>query len=391
MKEVSLSDVSRINPPKRAGLSRDLLCSFVPMEYVDDISGTIAQASVRSVGDVEKGYTPFLNGDVIFAKITPCMENGKCAIAQGMMNGVGFGSTEFHVLRATQDVLPEWIYYFLRQEKIRQQATRWFRGTAGQQRVPSDFLDQLKLPLPTIPEQRRIVAILAKADRLRRLRRTVRQLGETYLQSVFMEMFGEPTRNENGWNVTSLGSIVKINPPGRSKGTPNQPASFLPMTLVDSSAIFTDNLDIKKYNDVSVGYTYFEDGDVLFAKITPCMENGNIVIARNLLNGFGFGSTEFHVIRPNEEANSFWLYGLVKRMEFREQAKRWFRGTAGQQRVPNDFLETFKVSLPPIHIQNRYANIVRRYDQLGSQQREAERQAEMLFQSLLQRTFAGEV
>ncbi len=177
MKEVSLSDVSRINPPKRAGLSRDLLCSFVPMEYVDDISGTITQTSVRSVGEVEKGYTPFLNGDVIFAKITPCMENGKCAIAQGMMNGVGFGSTEFHVLRAEHDVLPEWIYYFLRQEKIRQQAARWFRGTAGQQRVPSDFLDQLKLPLPTIPEQRRLAAILAKADRLRSLRRYANALG----------------------------------------------------------------------------------------------------------------------------------------------------------------------------------------------------------------------
>jgi len=141
MKEAYLSDVSKINPPKRSGLSSDMSCTFVPMEFVDELDGVIARTSVRSVGEVEIGYTPFIDGDVIFAKITPCMENGKCALARGLTNGIGFGSTEFHVLRAGEDILPEWIYYYLRQEKIRQQAMLWFRGTAGQQRVRAVFLN----------------------------------------------------------------------------------------------------------------------------------------------------------------------------------------------------------------------------------------------------------
>ena len=146
-------------------ISDDAECSFVPMEYVDDISGTIANTSIRRVGDVKKGYTFFKNDDVIFAKITPCMENGKCAIGKNLKNGIAFGSTEYHVVRAKEEIIPEWIYYFLRQEHIRQSATHWFRGTAGQQRVPSTFLEELKIPLLPLTEQKRIASLLARADR----------------------------------------------------------------------------------------------------------------------------------------------------------------------------------------------------------------------------------
>lgn len=258
-------------------------------------------------------------------------------------------------------------------------------------RLDPNLLLDYKIPLPPLTEQRRIAAILSKADRLRRLRRAARQLGDRYLQSVFLEMFGDPEKNMYKWDIRPLGKIVKINPSGQRSGVSDEPTSFLPMASVDPAHIFTDTLLPKKYNEVSVGYTYFENDDVLFAKITPCMENGNIVIAKNLSNGFGFGSTEFHIIRPNEKVNSSWLYGLVKRKEFREEASRWFRGTAGQQRVPYDFLETYQVPLPPIHLQNRFAEIVRFHDRLQSQQREAERQAEMLFQTLLQKAFTPDL
>ena len=85
---------------------------------------------------MKRGYTSFAEDDVLFAKITPCMENGKAAIARGLASRQGFGSTEFHVLRAKESVLPEWLYYFVRQERFRREARRSFTGTAGQQRVP---------------------------------------------------------------------------------------------------------------------------------------------------------------------------------------------------------------------------------------------------------------
>ena len=255
--------------------------------------------------------------------------------------------------------------------------------------ISRDDLETVKIPLPPLPEQQRIASLLTRADRLRRLRRHARELSGSLLQSVFLEMFGDPKTNPKGWEVYELGEVVKINPSGRLKVQAEQPTSFLPMTLVDPSNTFSDTLDIKRFDEVSTGYTYFEENDVLFAKITPCMENGNIVIAKNLLNGFGFGSTEFHVIRPNDTANSFWLYELVKRMEFRQEATRWFRGTAGQQRVPNDFLESFRVPVPPLALQEQFAGVVARHESLRRRQAESVRQAEGLFQSMLNEAFRG--
>lgn len=139
-------------------LPNNLPVTFVPMAAVDAESGSIQNDQERLLLDVRKGFTPFLDGDILFAKITPCMENGKAAIAKGLMNGRGFGSTEFHVLRPETDVLSEWLFYFVRQQSFREDAKASFAGTAGQLRVPTKFLHDYPFPLPPLAEQRRIVA-----------------------------------------------------------------------------------------------------------------------------------------------------------------------------------------------------------------------------------------
>ncbi len=127
------------------------------MSAVDEGSGTIARPEIRQLADVKKGYTYFKEADVIFAKITPCMENGKSAIARGLRNGIGFGSTEFHVVCAGTETLPEWLHLILRSQQVRDDAENAMHGAAGQQRVPIDFLEQLAIPVPPPAEQRRIV------------------------------------------------------------------------------------------------------------------------------------------------------------------------------------------------------------------------------------------
>jgi restriction endonuclease S subunit len=112
------------------------------------------------LGEVKKGYTYFRENDVIFAKITPCMENGKSALGFQLQNRIGFGSTEFHVLRARNFVLPKWIFYFVRRLKFRLQAAENMTGTAGQQRVPKSFLDSYPIQIPPIDKQRKIIAKL---------------------------------------------------------------------------------------------------------------------------------------------------------------------------------------------------------------------------------------
>lgn len=156
---VPLSSVARINPGRSRPIESGSRVSFVPMEAVSETSGAIESAEEVVLEDVSTGYTAFEDGDVIWAKITPCMENGKSAVAKGLKNGAGFGSTEFHVIRPIDpdQTLPEYIWALLRLRSVRDAARRFFIGSAGQQRVPSDFLEDLVIPLPSPSIQRSIV------------------------------------------------------------------------------------------------------------------------------------------------------------------------------------------------------------------------------------------
>jgi type I restriction enzyme, S subunit len=157
---VRLPDLCDLNPPKPKSdaLPAEAPVTFVPMPAVDAELGAITAPEIRPFSQVRKGFTAFREGDVIFAKITPCMENGKSAIGRHLENGLGFGSTEFHVLRPTGAVLAEFVYYFVRQEAYRKAGELEMTGSVGQKRVPIDFLEETELLLPPIAEQKRIVA-----------------------------------------------------------------------------------------------------------------------------------------------------------------------------------------------------------------------------------------
>lgn len=158
---VKLGDVCELNPRRPLIERKDTEpTSFIPMEAVDAISGMVSDLRIRPFGEVKKGYTYFADGDVLFAKITPCMQNGKHAIAHGLIDGVGFGTTEFHVLRPSEAVIADLVWFFVRQPSILTEATEHFTGAVGQQRLPADYLADLEIPLPPLPEQQRIAAIL---------------------------------------------------------------------------------------------------------------------------------------------------------------------------------------------------------------------------------------
>ncbi|MDB5662170.1 MAG: type restriction endonuclease subunit, partial [Sphingomonas bacterium] len=143
-------------------LDADQDVSFVPMAAVDEVSGTIVASSVRPYGEVARGFTHFQDYDVILAKITPSMENGKAAVARDLVNGTGIGSTEFHVLRSGGAIDPQFLWHFVRQQSFRDNAQLVMTGAVGQQRVPAHYLKAHQIPMPPLAEQRRIAEKLGE-------------------------------------------------------------------------------------------------------------------------------------------------------------------------------------------------------------------------------------
>lgn len=156
--KVELSAIAQINPPlDRCIIKASVPVSFVPMRAVEPEGGGILRPEVSTYGAVKQGYTAFIPGDVIMAKITPCMENGKTCVVPNLPGAACFGSTEFHVVRTETGIDARWIANFLLQHSTRHTAQRQMMGGVGQMRVPSGFLESLKVPVPPTSEQQRIL------------------------------------------------------------------------------------------------------------------------------------------------------------------------------------------------------------------------------------------
>ena len=183
--EATLGEVASINP-RLVGLPSDEeLVSFVPMADLIATEARTTAGALRPFCDVSRGYTHFCRDDILVAKITPCFENGKIGRA-AIGAAVGAGSTEFHVVRPDLKRLdPGYALRFMRRDDVRQQGVLRMTGSAGQRRVPASFLEALRIPLPPLAEQRRIVKVLDVADSLRRQRRAAMMLLDTLSGSIF--------------------------------------------------------------------------------------------------------------------------------------------------------------------------------------------------------------
>ena len=155
-----IADVSpRID---KSTIPDDMPVSFVPMPAVGAGDGSIRVDQTRPAREVKKGFTCFIEGDVLFAKITPCMENGKMAVVPKLVNGYGFGSTEFHVLRPKPCIEAKYLYYYVSSQSFRGEAERYMTGAVGQKRVSTDYLKRARIPVAPLDQQKRIVAEIEK-------------------------------------------------------------------------------------------------------------------------------------------------------------------------------------------------------------------------------------
>lgn len=147
-----LGEVASLNPKFTNDVPDEFEVSFIPMKHLEELTGQVDLSLTKRYCEVKKGFTAFRNGDVIFAKITPCMENGKVGIVKDLKNGIGLGSTEFHVFRLLNSQMPNrFLFFFLARESFRRDARMHMTGSAGQLRVPRSYLEEVSFPLPPSP------------------------------------------------------------------------------------------------------------------------------------------------------------------------------------------------------------------------------------------------
>jgi len=198
-KEYKFSDFVELNPTVK--IPKDSQISFVEMKDLEDGKRFCFPSQERELS----GGSKFQNYDTLFARITPCLENGKISQVKGLKDNVGFGSTEFHVFRGKNDISDSnFIFYLSRWKEVRDHAEMNFDGTSGRQRVPRQSFDDLILNLPPLPEQTAIASVLSslddKIDLLHRQNATLEKMAETLFRQWFVE-------EENNDTISQIISI----------------------------------------------------------------------------------------------------------------------------------------------------------------------------------------
>lgn len=250
-----------------------------------------------------------------------------------------------------EDFLDKYLYYALKYFKIPNTGyNRHFK-----------WLKEFSIYSLKIEEQNKIVRVLDNIQEIIKMKKELLLQLDELSKCLFIKMFGDLNFKHKAWERKKFSELCQINPSKNEikELEDNIEVSFIPMSAVSIDGI-VNVAEKAKLKKVKTGFTYFKENDVLFAKITPCMENGKGGIAKNLKNGIGFGSTEFHVLRPLKNiSTSYWLYYVTMLPQFRKSAENMMTGSGGQKRVPSSYFETLKINIPPIELQNQFAERVK--------------------------------
>ena len=390
---VNLDEVAAVNPRVSDRPDDETTVSFLGMADVDASTGTTSVGEGRRFGDVYTGYTQFIDGDLLIAKITPCFENGKI-VQTTLRHPRGAGSTEFHVVRPNPErVDARFLLHFLRQPYVRLTGEMRMTGSAGQRRVPDKFIRQLNVPHLPMSKQRRIVQVLDQVDALRVKRRETIALLDELIQSIFLDMFGDPEENPMGWDSTGFTEIVDGSL--RNGLSPSKGGAVVAQVLT-LSAITGNHFDPTAFKTATFNEKPPASQSVKRGNFLICRGNGNInLVGRGQfpyshMPDMTFPDTIIAAQIPNEISRSY-LEQVWNSRFVRRQIERSARTTNGTFKVNQRALGAVKILLPPTDLQWEFDERVASLSDLRQQHLAHLAELDSLFASLQHRAFLGEL
>lgn len=324
-----------------------------------DVLTIINGKNQKYVVDNNGQYPIYGSGGIMaYANAYLCNENTTVIGRKGTINNPIYVETKFwnvdtaFGISAGENLNPKFLHYFC----LGYDFTKHNKSTTLPSLTKKDLL-QIEIPLPSLPEQKRIVAkldgLFEKIDKAIALLEENIAHTQSLMASVLDEIYSNGDKN--------LKDLCTPNPKkSEVKDFDNEMSvSFLPMKDLKEHDIDFEITEERKLGEVYKGYTYFRDGDVILAKVTPCFENGKAGVAKNLTNGIGFGSSEYHVLRAKKGVMPEWIYYGVLAEQFRVTGKENMTGSGGLKRVPIKFVENWKMPFPDFAIQQKEVDRIR--------------------------------
>lgn len=379
MERIKIKNICEVNP-KQEILDDNFIISFVGMAQISN-DNQFDTSILKKYEDVKKGFSSFKDGDILFAKITPCMENGKGVLIENLYNGIGFGSTEFHVLRPNIKVVDKkYLYWFTMYKKFRLNCEKNMTGSAGQKRVPKNYIENYEIKLPKLIIQEKRVKILdtilkIKQEKLEQIKKL-----EELSKSIFIKMFYE---TENIFPESTIGKTCKLKSGNSLNIKIENEGGNVPYIKVGDMNCKGN----EKYITTSTHYVtektankgIFETGTIIFPKRGGAIgTNKKRLTIKPIcvdLNVMG--------VMPNKKilhSEYVYMYFLLLDMNL-------LNNGSSVPQINNKDIEPLIIKIPPIELQNQFAERIKIIEKSKVEIQKSIEETQKLFDSLMEKYF----
>lgn len=364
---------------------KDLCSIFTDGDWIEKKDQSVDGIRLVQTGNIKVGYfaerqdkaryisedtfnrlncTEVKRGDILVSRLPDPV--GRASIIPELKDKA-ITAVDCTIIRLKEEILPTYLNYYMQSPQYLSSIQLKVTG-ATRQRISRKNLGEISITFPPLAEQQRIVAKLdvAFAEIDEAIEGSKKQETEV-LKFGYSSITNTLKNLANIYSSKPLNDVVIIQPKKKlalEKISESDDVSFMGMKELGIEQKYTEAINTKPLNEVFKSYQYFEENDVVFAKITPCYENGKLGIMKNLKNGIGFGSSEFVVLRPNSEVYCEYIYYCLLDETFRKNGTKNMSGAVGHKRVTKDYYFNYQIAVPPLSMQ---IECIKEFDEIWKQ------------------------